>query len=68
MSQQWPAAAASLGRFRNAGLAGEAILIPELQGQADDGNTALQALVAQHRRDGRGIDATGHGYGDGLSP
>ena len=39
---------------------GEAALIPKLHGEADDG----MALLEEHGRDGGGIDAAGHGYGD----
>jgi hypothetical protein len=55
------AAAAGLGRVRDAVLAGEASLVPELEGQADDGVSTL----GEHGRNRRGIDSSGHGYGDG---
>ena len=56
------AAAAGLGRVRDAGLAGEAVLVPELQGKADD----VGSLGAQHGGDGRRVDSAGHGDGDGA--
>ena len=40
----------------------EAALVPELQGEADDG----VALGAEQRGDGGGVDAAGHGDGDGI--
>ncbi len=43
-------------------VSGEAALVPELHGQADD----VVSLGAQHGRDGGGIDSARHGYGDGL--
>ena len=55
-------AAASLDRLGHAVVAGQAALVPELHGQADD----VVSLGAQHGRDGRGIDSARHGYGDGL--
>ena len=39
---------------------GEAALIPELHGKADD----VAALLLQESGDGGRIDTTGHGYGD----
>jgi len=39
---------------------GEAALVPELHGQADDG----VALLLQEGSNGRRVDAAGHGYGD----
>jgi len=43
-------------------MAGEPPLVPELHGKADD----LMPFRAQHGRDGRGVDSTGHGDGDSL--
>ena len=43
--------------------AGEAALVPELEGEADE----VVALGAQEGRDGGGVDSSGHGYGDGLA-
>src|SRR5258706_14109425 len=43
-------------------VSGEAALVPELHGQADD----VVSLSAEHGRDGGGIDSARHGYGDGL--
>jgi hypothetical protein len=39
---------------------GEAALVPELHGQADD----VVAFGAQHRRDGGGVHTARHGYGN----
>jgi len=39
---------------------GEAALIPELHGEADDG----AILLEKNRGNGGGVDTTGHGYGD----
>src|SRR5271168_2676233 len=57
------AAAAARGTRRNTGLAGHALLVPELEGQADD----VVSLCAQHGCDGRGVDSAGHGYSDSSS-
>jgi hypothetical protein len=43
-------------------VSGEAALVPELHGQADN----VVSFGAQHGRDGGGIDSPRHGYGDGL--
>jgi hypothetical protein len=43
-------------------LPGEAPLVPELHGQADN----VVALGAEYGRDGGGIDTARHGYGDGI--
>ncbi len=55
-------AAAALHGLGHAFVAGEAALVPELQGEADEG----VALLAQESGDGRGVDAAGHGDGDGF--
>jgi hypothetical protein len=57
------AAAAGLRRVGNAVLAGQPRLVPELEGQADD----RIAAVGEHRRNRRGVDPSGHGYGNGCS-
>ena len=59
MEQQRP-----WGGFGEAGrrVGGEAALVPELEGEADEG----VALGVQERGDGGGVDASGHGYGDGV--
>ena len=41
---------------------GETALVPELEGEADEG----VPLGVQERGDGRRIDAAGHGYGNGV--
>uniref|UniRef100_E6QM66 Uncharacterized protein n=1 Tax=mine drainage metagenome TaxID=410659 RepID=E6QM66_9ZZZZ len=56
-------AAATGGAGGYAGLSGEAILIPKLEGEADD----IGSLGAKHGGNGGGIDAAGHGYGDGFA-
>jgi len=43
-------------------IGGEAALVPELEGEADEG----MSLGVQKRGDGGGIDAAGHGYCDGV--
>ena len=53
--------AASLDGLRHACVSGEAALVPELHGQADDG----APFGAQHGRYGRGVDSSRHGNGDG---
>ena len=58
------AAAARLRRVGNAMLAGEAGLIPKLQGEADHLGAFVES--GEDRRDGRGVDSSGHGDGDGL--
>jgi hypothetical protein len=55
-------AAASLDGLGHAFVAGEAALVPELEGEADE----VMALGAQECRDGGGVYASGHGYGDGF--
>ena len=55
-------AAASLHGLGHALLAGEAALVPELHGQADD----VVSLGAQHGRDGGRVHTARHGYGDGF--
>jgi hypothetical protein len=55
-------AAASLHGLRHAFVTGEASLVPELHGQADDG----VSLGAKHGRDGGGIYTARHSYGNGL--
>ena len=56
-------AAAPSGAGGDAGLSGEAVLIPKLEGEADD----VRSLSAEHGGDGGGIDTAGHGDGDGLA-
>ncbi len=58
------AAAAGLGRIGDAMLAGEAGLIPKLQGEADN----LGALIetGEDCRNRRRVDSSGHGDGNGL--
>jgi len=56
------AAAAGLGSIRDAVLAGEARLIPKLEGEPDDGVTGL----SEHGRNRRGVNSSGHGDCDGL--
>ena len=41
---------------------GEAALVPELEGEADEG----MSLGVEERGDGGGVDAAGHGYGNGV--
>ena len=55
-------ATASLHRLGHALMAGQAALVPELHGQAND----FVALGAQHGRDGGGVNSTGHGDGNGC--
>ncbi len=50
-------AAAALDGFGHALVAGEAALVPELEGEADD----LVAFGAQECGDGGGVDSSGHG-------
>jgi hypothetical protein len=57
------AAAAALDGFGHAFVSGETALVPELEGETDEG----VALSAQECGDGGGIDSSGHGYGDGLA-
>jgi hypothetical protein len=57
------AAAAALDGLGHALVAGEAALVPELEGEADEG----VALGAQECGDCGGVDSSGHGYGDGLA-
>ncbi len=56
------AAAAGLGGVGNAVLAGQAGLVPELQGEADN----IVTVLGEDRRDRRGVDSSGHGNGDGF--
>src|SRR5271163_3372611 len=51
-------AAAAEHLLGHALLAGEAALVPELHGQADE----LVAFRLEHGGDGRGVDSAGHGY------
>ena len=53
-------AAAALDGLGHAFVSGEAALVPELEGEADEG----VALGAEQRGDGGGVDSSGHGYGD----
>jgi hypothetical protein len=55
-------AAAALNAFRHALAAGEAALIPELEGEADKG----MSLGVEQRGNGGGVDAAGHGHGNGV--
>ena len=55
-------AAAALDLLGHAFVAGEAALIPKLECEADKG----VALRLEQRGDGGGVDAAGHGYGDGF--
>ena len=55
------AAAAGFWSVRNAVLAGEAGLVPELEGEADYGFAGL----GEHGCDGGGVYSSGHGDGDG---
>jgi hypothetical protein len=57
------AAAAALDGLGHAFVSGEAALIPELEGEANEG----VALGAQECGDGGGVDSSGHGDGDGLA-
>ena len=65
-------AAARLRSLGDAVLAGQASLVPELEGEADDicahVGFAGAGLVAasENRRDGRGVNPSGHGNGDGV--
>jgi hypothetical protein len=43
-------------------MAGEAALVPELECEADE----WVSLGVEERGDGGGIDAAGHGHGDGI--
>ena len=52
--------AAALDGFGHAGAASEAALVPELEGEADDG----VSLCVEQRSGGGGVDAAGHGHGD----
>src|SRR5258707_137528 len=54
-------AAAPLDGFGHAFVTGEAALVPELHGEP---NHAV-AVSAQHGCDGRRVDSSGHGYGNG---
>jgi len=53
-------AAAALDGLGHAWMAGEAALVPELEGEADE----VVALRAQEGGYGGGVDASGHGYRD----
>ncbi len=46
--------------FGHAFVAGEAALVPELEGEADEG----EAPGVEEGGDGGGVDAAGHGDGD----
>ena len=43
-------------------IGGKAALVPELEGEADEG----VSLGVEERGDGGGVDATRHGYGNGV--
>jgi len=51
-----------LGEAEVGVVGGEAALVPELESQADEG----MSLGVEERGDGGGVDATGHGYGNGV--
>ena len=53
-------AAAALDGFGHALVSGEAALVPELEGEADE----VVALGAQEGGDGGGVDSSGHGDRD----
>ena len=53
-------AAAALDGFGHAFVSGEAALVPELEGESDEG----VALGAEQRGYGGGVDSSGHGYCD----
>jgi len=55
-------AATALDLFGHAVVSSEPALVPELEGEADE----VVPLRAQEGGDGGGVDASGHGYGDGL--
>ena len=55
-------AAAALDGFGHAVMTGEAALIPELEGKANN----IFSIGAQKRCDSRRIDSAGHSYGDGF--
>src|SRR5216684_3694033 len=55
-------AAAAGDLLGHAFVSGEAALVPELHGQADD----VVSLGAEHGGDGGGVNSARHGYGDGL--
>ena len=60
---------ACLGRVGNAVTAGQAGLVPKLEGEADYAGAAAGlrvALVGEHGRNRRGVYPSGHGYGDGC--
>ncbi len=54
--------AAALDGGGHAFAAGEAALVPELEGEADEG----MALGVEECGDGGGVDSSGHGDGDGV--
>ncbi len=54
--------ASALYGLGHAFVSGEAALVPELEGEADE----LVALRLEERGDRGGVDSAGHGYGDGL--
>ena len=63
------AAPAGLGCIRDAMLAGQPRLVPKLKCEAHHRvlrSTGPVALVGEHRRNRRGVDPSGHGYGDGC--
>ena len=51
-----------LGEAEVGVVGGEAALVPELEGEADEG----VSLGVEERGDGGGVDATRHGYGNGV--
>src|SRR5581483_6808838 len=54
-------ATATLNGLGHALVTGEAALVPELHGQADD----VVTFGAQHGRNGRGVNSSRHGNGNG---
>jgi hypothetical protein len=54
--------ATALDGFRHAFVSGKTALIPELHGQADN----VAPFGTQHGRNGRGVDSSRHGDGDGV--
>ncbi len=51
-----------LGEAEVGVVGGQAALVPELEGEADEG----VSLGVEERGDGGGVDAAGHGYGNGV--
>src|ERR1035438_689434 len=55
--------AATLDGFGHADVSGEAALVPELHGEANE----AVAFGAEHGRNGGGVNSSRHGYGDGCA-